>query len=142
MSNIYRNMMKAAGTVSVLAACSLLSSCENRYNELPPKTDANIQYAIPYPATTFGALCAKDMGFPCTALTANTLRADGKMPRNVGCRWRGKPKAPKRLASLCRWIWKSPMIGQHWLQSPQNSVPQDQLLWVLMSNPTRKVKNL
>lgn len=51
MSNIYRNMIKAAGTVSVLAACSLLSSCENRYNELPPKTDANIQYAIPYPET-------------------------------------------------------------------------------------------
>ena len=51
MSNTYSNIMKAAGTASVLAVCCLLTSCESRYNELPPKTDANIQYAIPYPET-------------------------------------------------------------------------------------------
>jgi len=49
MSNIYKNLMKIIAVLAAAAAASCLTSCESRYNELPPKTDASVQYAIPSP---------------------------------------------------------------------------------------------
>ena len=46
MSNIYRAILKI---VSVIAAVLCTGACESQYDELPPKTDASVQYAIPSP---------------------------------------------------------------------------------------------
>lgn len=44
MKNIYKTL---------LAGCTILCtlSCEDQYNPEPPKTDASVQYALPYPET-------------------------------------------------------------------------------------------
>ena len=37
--------------ILLTAICSIQVSCESQYNELPPKTDATVRYALPYPET-------------------------------------------------------------------------------------------
>lgn len=44
MKNIYKILI-IAGTILCIA------SCGKQYNPEPPKTDASVQYAIPYPVT-------------------------------------------------------------------------------------------
>ena len=44
MKNIYRIILTTGAVFCTIA-------CGNQYNPEPPKTDASVQYAIPYPET-------------------------------------------------------------------------------------------
>lgn len=44
MKNIYKILILAVAFVA-------MASCGESYSPLPPKTDASVQYALPYPET-------------------------------------------------------------------------------------------
>lgn len=51
MLNICKKAAQLLPVLLLASACLLADSCEGQYDELPPKTDATIRYALPYPET-------------------------------------------------------------------------------------------
>lgn len=51
MLNICKKAAELLPVLLLASACLLAGSCEGQYDELPPKTDTTIRYALPYPET-------------------------------------------------------------------------------------------